>query len=129
MHTTLGAALTIAAALAIADSDAGQPVDQVELVCDGEVNEFPDITTLTGVYLELLPARVRVVGAAWFEGPYSVVRRTEQVVSFGDDFRYGYVNRFDGSLTMMEYRESSKVGPQGGIRRIYTARRRAVQLF
>ena len=87
-----------------------------KLQCNGTYTNFgmqlQDVP-LNGIYIEISGNRVRVFGAAGFDGTYAIVTRLEHGMGLQHEFNHsygGFLNRFSGTLSLTE---KGKIGSDG----------------
>ncbi len=96
---------------------ADQNLEVNHLQCEGTYDKFTtkDIRgiPITGIYLEVSNSYVKILGAAAFDGLYSVVTNREDGIGItleSNTFYGGFLNRLNGNLSLMEKSNIAKDG-------------------
>jgi hypothetical protein len=133
-------ALRIAAAALLAAPCAWAfPPAATKLTCDGKYSRYEKPTTettLRGIYLDVSANRIRIDGAAGFDGAYLVSQTDERTVGFvkeGDLSSRGVLNRLNGDLTLTQAKERPHAtlpgDPKGRVQGIFAECKIAKHMF
>jgi len=124
------ALLVASAAFLAAPAASAFPPAATKLTCDGKYSRYEKPVTetaLRGIYLDVTANKIKIDGAAGFDGNYVVSQTDERTVGFvkeGDLSSKGLLNRLNGDLTLTQVKD-----PRGRIQGIFAECKIAKHMF